>query len=224
VISENEIYRDGLRALLETEPDFSVVGRAADCAEAAELARHWRPDVLLLDLATSTLPKGGTLKTLANTCATARLIMLMPRIKKSAAAEAVRVGVRGIVVKGVTVKLFFKSIRMVVAGQYWVDREIVTDLAQSLRTASSSAADAPRPRHFGLTGRELQIVSLLISGLANKEIADSCGIRERTVKQHLTNVFDKVGVSNRLELVLFALQEGLVGPVAGDGSPSYLPR
>src|SRR5436190_1625324 len=173
--------------------------------------------------ATSMLPKGGTFSTLANSCTTARIIMLTPGLQKADVAEAMRFGVRGVVVKGVSAELFFKSIRAVAAGQYWIDREMVGDLAQSLCTASRSGARAVGPKRFGLTGRELQIVSLLIGGGANKDIAIKCGIRERTVKQHLTNVFDKLGVSNRLELALFALQERLVAPLAADCSRAPLP-
>jgi len=118
--------------------------------------------------------------------------------------------VRGIVDKSVTSQLLFKSVRAVAAGEYWVERDIIADLTQRLHADASPMAAAPRQRPFGLTERELQIVSLLIAGYGNKGIAARCGIRERTVKQHLTNIFKKVGVSNRLELALFALEEHLV--------------
>ena len=156
----------------------------------------------------------SALRKLTTSCAPARVIVLVSGFDDSQITDTLRLGVRGIVGNTATAELLFKCVRAVAAGQYWVERDIIAipNLTDSIGAETSSAAGAPRRNSFGLTGRELQVVSLLIGGHANKAIADKCGIRERTVKQHLTNIFDKIGVSNRLELALFALQKQLVFP------------
>jgi two-component system nitrate/nitrite response regulator NarL len=206
--------------LFATESDFRVFGSAAKWADAASACRS---DVVVVDLSHPCVPDATALRALTTVCAPARVIVLTSGLDHSQIAEALRLGVRGIVAQNITAALLFKCVRAVAAGQYWVERDIIADLAQRLSAATSSAADAPRRNPFGLTGRELQVVSLLIAGHANKSIADKCGIRERTVKQHLTNMFGKVGVSNRLELALFALHERLVVPHGAGRSARMLP-
>jgi two-component system nitrate/nitrite response regulator NarL len=221
LLGEYPINREGLRLLFAAQPDFRVVGSASDWADAVGTHAR-RSDVIVVDLSNPRVPKKSALHALTTLCSPARVIMLTPGFDASQIMEALRLGVRGIVAKNVTAELLFKSVRVVAAGQYWVERDIVADLTQRLGIAASSAKDAVRRNPFGLTERELHVVSLLIAGHANKAIADKCGIRERTVKQHLANMFDKVGVSNRLELALFALQEQIV--VAPDGTGRPAPR
>jgi len=202
------ISREGLRLLFASESDFRVVGSATDWADAAPARRS---DVVVIDISQAGAPDRGALRRLIMLCAPARVIILTSGLDHSQITEALRLGVRGIVDRSVTAQLLFKSVRAVAAGQYWIEREVIAGLTQRLRAAASPPADAPR-RPYGLTGRELHIVSLLVAGYGNKTIAVKCGIRERTVKQHLTNTFEKLGVSNRLELALFALHERLVVP------------
>jgi two-component system, NarL family, nitrate/nitrite response regulator NarL len=210
IISEYAVARDGLRLLLQEQADFRVVGVASDCVSATRPARQRRPDILLLELATAVLPDGSAVHKLATNCAPARLMVLAPRLERSAISDALQLGVHGVVLKEVPVEVLFRSIRAVAAGQYWVGREIVADLVQSLRAIGGGAVPAPKRRTFGLTARELEIVSALIGGGANKEIARRCGISEKTVKHHLTSIFDKLGLSSRLEVVLFAMHHQLV--------------
>jgi DNA-binding NarL/FixJ family response regulator len=213
LIGEHVIGREGLRFLFAAEPGFRVVGSASDWTAGA---RAFRPDVILVDLSTPRMPDKSALRALTTLCAPARVIFLAPECDRDRPqiAGALRVGVRGIVAKSVTAQLLCKSIRAVAAGQYWVGTEIVSDFTMSAGAAVASNPDAPR-KPFSLTERELQVVSLLIAGYGNKAIADKCGIRERTVKQHLTNMFAKLGVSSRLELALLALHERLVVPDSG---------
>jgi DNA-binding NarL/FixJ family response regulator len=211
-----------LRLLFAAESDFRVVG-SANWADAAR-AHARRSDVVVVDVSNRRVPDVSALRALTTICAPARVIVLTSGLEHSQVAGALRLGVRGIAANDITAELLFKCVRVVAAGQYWIKRDIVADLTQGLRAAASSAADAPRRNPFGLTGRELQVVSLLTAGHANKAIADKCGIRERTVKQHLANMFDKVGVSNRLELALFALQERLVVPNGAGRPAGMLPR
>jgi DNA-binding NarL/FixJ family response regulator len=105
--------------------------------------------------------------------------------------------------------LLFKSIRSVMAGQFWVGRESVGDMVQYLREKTESQLPAGG-RSYGLTRREMEIVAAIVAGLTNKEIAKKFTLSEDTVKHHLTNIFNKVGVSSRLELALFAINHRLV--------------
>ena len=126
-----------------------------------------------------------------------------------------RLGARGVVTRDTTTTLIFKSIRTVMAGQYWIGREAISDLiGRLLPQASHSPATEPR---FGLTQRELQVVAAVVAGYANKEIADRLSLSEHTVKHHLSSVFSKLGVANRLEVALFAMNHQLIA--AGEPFP-----
>ena len=122
--------------------------------------------------------------------------------------EALRLGARGVVLKDSAIGLLFKCIRTVMAGEYWVDRESVADLVLYLRQAPEPRS--PAKKTFRLTPRELQVISTVVAGYPNKEIARRFSISEDTVKHHLSSIFDKCGVSNRLELAIFAINHHLV--------------
>lgn len=204
------IFRDGLRVLLEAEPDLCVVGGATDGAEAVRLARRLKPDILLLDLA---LPRQSGLDALRELSALripVRAILLTAAIDKSQIIEALQLGAQGVILKEATTELLLKGIRTVMAGQYWVGRERVSDLVQALRDLRSAAAEEARRNNYSLTPRELEIVSAIVAGSTNKDIARKFSISEETVKHHLTSIFDKVGASNRLELAHFAIEHRLV--------------
>jgi len=211
IADDHPIFRDGLRRLLETETDLKVLGEASDGAEAVKLARQLKPDILLLDLA---MPKHPGLEALRELSVPAnatpvRVILLTAAAEKSQIVEALQLGARGVVLKDSATQLLLKAIQTVMAGEYWVGRESVSNLVQYLRTLMQSTYDEARQKKFGLTPRELEIVSAVVAGFSNKEIAVYFRISEDTVKHHLSNIFDKIGVSTRLELALFAVNHSL---------------
>jgi DNA-binding NarL/FixJ family response regulator len=137
-----------------------------------------------------------------------RVILLTAAAEKDQIVEALQLGARGIVLKDSATQILLQSIRAVMNGEYWVGRESVSNLVQYLRGLIGSGNTA-RQRKYGLTPRELEIVSAVVAGYANKEIAEHFKISEDTVKHHLSNIFDKIGVSTRLELALFAVNQAL---------------
>ena len=138
--------------------------------------------------------------------------MLTAAIERAQIVEALQLGARGIVLKESATQLLLKSIRSVMAGQYWVGNESVSDLVTTLRDLMVPPREEARKKTFGLTPRELEIISAIVAGYTNKDIAEKFSISEQTVKHHLTNIFDKLGVSNRLELALFAVNHHLFVP------------
>ncbi len=210
IADDHPIFRDGLRRLLESEPEFKVIGEASDGAEAVKLARSMKPDILLLDLAMPKHPGLEALRDLSTGSATpVRVILLTAAAEKSQIVEALQLGARGVVLKDSATQLLLKAIHTVMSGEYWVGRESVSNLVQYLRTLVQSSSDEARQRKFGLTHRELEIVAAVVAGYSNKEIAEYFKISEDTVKHHLSNIFDKLGVSTRLELALFAVNQSL---------------
>lgn len=211
IADDHTIFRDGLRRLLESEPEFQVVGEAADGAEALTLSQRIQPDILLLDLAMPRMPGLEALRELSSQRSAVRVILLTAAIEKRQIVEALQMGARGVVMKDAATQLLLKSIRTVMSGQYWVGRESVADMVAYLREQAAQQPASPA-RSYGLTRREVEILSTIVSGLSNKEIAQKFSLSEDTVKHHLTNIFDKVGVSSRLELALFAINHRLVEP------------
>lgn len=210
IADDHPIFRDGLRRLLEAEGALKVIGEASDGGEAVKLARQLKPDILLLDLA---MPKHTGLEALKDMSTEepngVRVILLTAEIKKNQIVEALQLGARGVVLKDSATQLLIKSIHTVMSGEYWVGRESVSNLVQYLRNLLQSSGDEARQKKFGLTNRELEIISTVVAGFSNKEIAEYFKIAEDTVKHHLSNIFDKLGVSTRLELALFAVNQAL---------------
>lgn len=208
IADDHPIFRDGLKRLLESESDLRVVGEACDGIEAIELVKKLGPEILLLDLAMPRLAGLEALRELSTKTLPVRVILLTAAAEKQQIVEALQLGARGVVLKDSATQILLKSIRAVMDGEYWVGRESVSNLVQYLRNLIDSSPPVPR-RRYGLTPRELEIISAVVAGYANREIAEHFRISEDTVKHHLSNIFDKLGVSTRLELALFAVNQAL---------------
>ena len=208
---DHQMFRDAVRRLLESEPDLVVVGEAGDGEEAVALTLQYEPDILLLDVA---MPHANGMQVLQQIAAASkgtRIIMVTGAVEEYELRQALHLGARGFVLKESGAVQLLESIRVVHGGEYFVGRECMTDLVSAVRSRGvvSEGRAVRQKADFGLTARERQIVSAVVNAYQNKEIAEKFAISEKTVKHHLTNIFNKVGVSNRLELALFAVHHHL---------------
>ena len=215
IADDHPIFRDGLRKLLTLEEDFRVVGEARDGKECLEMLEELQPDILLLDLKMPGLDGLTALQKLQNSRTKTKVIVLTASEDKNQFVQAMKFGTCGIVLKQTATDLLIKSIRKVNAGEIWLDSHTT---AAVMRQFSSPLDGAPvgggRDRDRSpLSQREREIVVLVAQGFKNKEMAEKMFISEQTVKNHLHNIFDKLGVSDRLELALYAIHKNIHTPV-----------
>jgi two-component system nitrate/nitrite response regulator NarL len=213
IADDHPIVRDGLKKLLLLEDDFDVVGEASDGREVLEKVRDLDPDVLLLDLRMPNLDGLGTLQALAQVNKRTRVIVLTASEDKNEFVQAMKLGCSGIVLKQTAPDLIVKSIRKVHSGEIWLDSHTTAAVMRQFTTTLDGGGGSPgggkgRERS-PLSAREREIVALVAQGYKNKEMAEKMFISEQTVKNHLHNIFDKLGVSDRLELALYAIHKGL---------------
>jgi two-component system nitrate/nitrite response regulator NarL len=220
IADDHAIFRQGLRKLFDEHPEFSVVGEASNGAETIEMVTALAPDVLLLDLQLGDMTGLDVLRRLGPGLK-CHVIVLGADIQRQDEINAILLGASGIVRKYAASETLFKSIRSVIEGEIWVRRDAIKDLIDVLRGPRTSASNTAT--QFGLTGRELEIVKAVVLGMGNKEISETLGISQFTVKHYLTRIFDKLLVNNRVELVLFATRQGLAGDAAS-AVPAPNPR
>ena len=217
VADDHPIFRDGLCKLLALEDDFEVVAQAQDGRQVLEVLHQLEPDILLLDLKMPGLDGLQTLQRLQVAKGKTRVIVLTASDDKNEFVQAMKLGTSGIVLKQTATDQLIKSIRKVHAGEIWLDSHTTAAVIRQF-VANEDAAPPPQPlsgapprerERSPLSQREREIVALVAQGFKNKEMAEKMFISEQTVKNHLHNIFDKLGVSDSLELALYAIHNNL---------------
>jgi DNA-binding NarL/FixJ family response regulator len=206
---DHPVVRIGVRNMLLAHDGFEVVGEASDGDEAITQTLELQPDILLLDLLMPRLPGLEALRAIMNGPSTAKILLLTSTITTQQVIEALQIGARGIVLKDALINHLQTAIRTVANGDYWIGGKRVVNLLSALHELTEKAA-VPQHKTYGLTPRELEVVGCIVEGCSNRDIARQFTLSEETVKRHLSNIFDKTGVSTRLELALFAIAHHLV--------------
>jgi DNA-binding NarL/FixJ family response regulator len=202
--------------LLALEEDFDVVAQASDGRQVLDVLQQYSPDILLLDLKMPGLDGLATLQRLQALKNKTRVIVLTASDDKNEFVQAMKLGTSGIVLKQTATELLIKSIRKVHAGEIWLDSHTTAAVIRQFVAADDAPAQSTAPlaanrerERSPLSQREREIVALVAQGFKNKEMAEKMFISEQTVKNHLHNIFDKLGVSDRLELALYAIHNNL---------------
>jgi len=203
---DHPIVLHGLEQLFNLEPDFAVVARCSDASEVLPAVEALKPDILVLDVRMPAMDGLAVMRQLRERQAPVRVVLLTAAIDEEAVVEAMRLGVRGIVLKEMAPQHLVQAIRRVHAGDLVVDNGSVV---RALAMVVQKEAASERATRL-LTPRELEIVRMVATGQRNKEIAARLAITEGTVKIHLHNTYQKLGVDGRLELMLFAREHQLV--------------
>jgi two-component system nitrate/nitrite response regulator NarL len=209
---DHPVVRVGVSNMLTPKDGFEVVGEASDGDEAITQTLEQQPDILLLDVQMPRLPGLEAMRAIMSGSPTVKILLLTSTITTQQIIEALQIGARGIVLKDAIAGHLQTAIRTVFSGDYWIGGKRVGNLVSALHDLMQQAA-VPQRKTYGLTPRELEVVGTIVEGCSNRDIAKQFNLSEETVKRHLSNIFDKTGVSTRLELALFAIAHHLVEPL-----------
>jgi DNA-binding NarL/FixJ family response regulator len=207
VADDHAIFRDGLRKLLEVTDEVEIIGEASNGVECTKMLQKLKPDILLLDLRMPEKDGLGVLEEVNFDTLPTRVIVLTAAEDDRDVVRAMRLGARGVVLKQSASDLLLKSIRKVYDGEIWLDNRMTAEVIDAFKKSSESGQRREKPL---LSDREKEIVQLVAQGFRNREIGEKLFISEQTVKNHLHNIFDKLGVSDRLELALYAIHHRLI--------------
>ena len=202
VADDHPMLREGLVAVLSTQPDFDIIGEAADGAEVVRLAEALRPHVILLDLEMPDVDGVAALEGLRDAVSAARAIVFTAYDTDERILRSLRAGARGYLLKGASRQEIFDAVRTVHAGGSLLEPGVTTRLLDHVREGGEQTEP--------LTPRELEVLALISEGLHNSEIAGRLFVTERTVKFHVSSILAKLGADNRTEAVALAARRGLI--------------
>jgi DNA-binding NarL/FixJ family response regulator len=203
---DHPIVLDGLERLFRAEADMEVLARCANGDETLRAVRHRRPDVAVLDIRMPGLDGLAVLRVVHREKLETRVVLLTASLDEDDLLEAVRLGVRGVVLKEMASQLLVQCVRKVHAGEKWLERQSFSRALEKMLRREAGAREAARV----LTPREIEVVRMVAGGLRNREIGERLSISEGTVKIHLHNVYEKLQVTGRVELAAYAREKGLV--------------
>jgi two-component system nitrate/nitrite response regulator NarL len=208
-IDHYEMVRAGLRLLIESQPGFTVIGEATERNAALTLATREQPDVILLDLDLGDSSGLDFLPELRTAAPQARVLVLTALRDPEAHRRAVRLGAVGLLLKEKAPEVLLRAIEKVHTGEAWIDRSMVANVLDQLTSRNGAQLNSDKRKIATLTAREREVALLVVQGFKNRQIAQHLFISETTVRHHLTAVFAKLDVTDRLELVIYAYQHGL---------------
>lgn len=211
---DHPIVREGLRAVIETQPDFAIIAECATGVEALQLVTSLLPDILLLDLEMPIMDGVETIRQIRRTPVSTRIIVFTAFDNDERIIHAIQAGANGYLLKGAPRDEIFNAIRVTMQGGSLLQPIVASKL---LRHVGQQPQHVPQPEREQspqlfemLTERELEVLHLLAQGMPNKEIAAQLVISERTVKFHVSSIMGKLGATNRTEAVSLAAQKGLL--------------
>ncbi len=211
IADDHELFRRGLRMVLDDEPDLEVVAEAGDGREAVDLARDQAPDVVVMDVrmpSVSGIEAAGLIKADQPGI---RILMLTISDEEDDLFEAVKAGANGYLLKEISIDEIAAAVRSVHAGQSLITpsmaSKLLTEFADLVRKEQPVPQDVPAPR---LTPREVEVLQEVAKGLSNRDIAESLSIAENTVKNHIRNILEKLHLHSRMQAVLYAVRQNLV--------------
>ncbi len=203
---DHPIVLDGLENLFRLEPDFRIVARCMNGEECLVAVRRYEPDVLVLDLRMPRKDGLSVLRELHREKHPVKVVLLAAALEEEEVLEALRLGVRGMVLKELAPQMVIQCVRKVHAGEQWLEKQAFGRALQTLLRREAGEREAGAV----LTPRELEMVGMVARGLRNKEMSERMNISEGTVKIHLHHIYRKLKVENRVELILYAQSKRLV--------------
>ncbi len=224
MVDRHKLVREGVRMLVSCNPAFQVVAEAENVDEALSLAESEHPDVILLALDLGPQTGLDVLRGLLTKSNPSRVLVLTHIEDPEQHRKAMMLGAMGVVQKDVGSKVLFKAIEKVHAGEIWYDRfKMGSVFRDILQNGNGKKSDPMAVKIASLTPREHEVIALVSEGLKNRVIGERLFISETTVRHHLTSVFEKLDVSNRLELILLAFSQGLATLPSKEHHGSPLP-
>jgi two-component system, NarL family, nitrate/nitrite response regulator NarL len=213
ILDSHTLFRAGIRRIIEDQPGMEVVGESGSLCDSLELITKLKPDIILVELNLTGQPEQDILSSLVNAAEGARLILVTEMSDPKTLQKVVEDGVVGVVDKTQPPEILIKAIVKVHAGEVWLERSLIANVLSRLsRNQSTNKADPEADSITRLSDREKEVVKLIGKGLKNKRISTELCISETTVRHHLTSIYSKLGVSDRLELLVYAHRYGLVTP------------
>jgi DNA-binding NarL/FixJ family response regulator len=215
VADDHQVVRAGFAALLDTQPDFTVVGTASDGAQAVRLSRQLRPDVILMDVRMPVMDGIEATRQVADSGGAPRVLILTTFDLDEYVYDALCAGASGFLLKDVTAERLFDAVRVIAAGEALLAPTVTRRLIGEFTRLRPRPGDQTAAVLAALTPRETQVLRLVAEGLSNPEIAARLQVTEETVKTHVSRVLSKLGLRGRTQAVVTAYESGLVVPRSG---------